>query len=37
LKRGTDSDILAAYSYMTARCVAKLRPAWQRADLFGGD
>jgi len=22
---------------MTARCVAKLRPAWQRADLFGGD
>ncbi len=28
--------ILVAY-FMTARCIAKLRPAIERAELFGGD
>ena len=35
LNRAASFDILACI--MTPRCVAKLRPMKQRAELFGGD
>src|SRR5437868_13644163 len=37
LKHDLDSVILAASIPMTSRCIAKLRPIKQRANLFAGD
>jgi hypothetical protein len=32
-----DSDLCYHLDSMTPRCIAKLRPAAERANLFGGD